>query len=242
MHDASEDLVTAHAQIGMLQPRPGIETAALAAAKASLKELINAARQFRLFFSKRTRDEDKDKDKPEIAIAKMRTVTAKSDSDTVNVYEIVEELKQKYKLPLDANKIIVRNACSSTFEFAGFKYNIKRAIDNAVRNSIAHLRDKTHVRREITISLREIGVGSKPSLPKRHVEIEVHDNGRGVEPEHLHQVTKPFFSLRGGMGLGLSIIEAACEAQEGQLHITSEWGKDFCVIMSIPLIIKPDNV
>jgi signal transduction histidine kinase len=232
MHDASEDLVTARAQIGTIQARTDLERAALTAAKDSLKELINASRQFRLFFSRRT----KEGAAPERAIAHIKTVTSGNNSDNVNVHDLVEEIKTKYKQALESNKIILRNACSNTFEFSGFKYNIKRAIDNAIRNSIAHLRDKSHVRREITISHRHLEAGANAKLPSEHVEIIIADNGRGVEPEHLHDVTKPFFSLRGGMGLGLSIIEAACEAQGGRLQIASEWGKDFRVTMSIPVV------
>jgi signal transduction histidine kinase len=229
MHDAIADLITARGQIDMVTARTDMESRAISAAKASLKELINASRHFQSFFGKKSGVQNEEKD----VFAPIRTISPGATFDVVNTHDIVDEIAQKYESILSKHKITLKNSCS--VEFEGIKYNIKRALDNAVKNSIAHLQDKTHVRREITIADRIIASGVKSGFPEEHVEIAIVDNGRGVEPEYLSRVTEPFFSLRGGMGLGLPIIQAACEAHGGRIDIASRWGRDFEVTMSIPI-------
>jgi signal transduction histidine kinase len=230
MHDASEDLTTARGQIGLINARNDFELRALTAAKDSMRELINASRHFRTFFSTKSKDAKVDGN----ISRKIRTITAADIFGDVNIFNLVEEIKLKYEMQLQLYKITLKNSCSKSLEIRASKYNLKKAIDNAVKNSIAHLRDKTHVKREIVISMAKIAAGVKSSLPEEHVEIAISDNGSGVEPENLNRVLEPFFSLRGGMGLGLPIIQAACEAHGGRVDVSSDWGKEFKVTMSIP--------
>jgi signal transduction histidine kinase len=228
MHDASEDLITARGQIGMLNPRTDIESRCLSAAKESLRELINASRHFRSFFTKV-------KDKEDTLLYRIKHLSQEGTFDTINISNLVDELGKKYERGLITNKITLKNNCPRSYEFKAIKYGIKRALDNAIKNSMAHLRDKSHIKREIIVTLNQVAAGLKPELQERHVELIVNDNGFGIEPEYLNRVTEPFFSRRGGMGLGLPIIQAACEAHGGRLDISSDWGRGFRVVMSIPV-------
>lgn len=56
------------------------------------------------------------------------------------------------------------------------------------------------------------------------VVLEVEDQGRGIAPEHLTQLTDPFFTTRredGGSGLGLSVSAGIAEEHEGRLEFIS---------------------
>ena len=72
--------------------------------------------------------------------------------------------------------------------------------------------------------------------------IEVTDTGVGIGPEHLEQITKPFYQTetnphvaRSGTGLGLAIVKSMIEANHGSLHFRSEVGAGTTVTVKLPL-------
>jgi len=225
MHEALEDLITARGQLELVGPRNDIDARTLASAKTYLKELINVARHLRWLFNARPSD-----------VENYTSGTRRERFDEINIKELVDGISGKYARHLVLDKIALRNTCSAEFRLVGMRFSISRAIDNAIRNSMAHLRTKTHVRREIVIGHRAVATGVKVDLPMEHTEIFIQDNGPGVEPQYLHRLADPFFSLRGGMGLGLAIIQAACEAHGGRVDLSNEWGKGFRVTLCIPVL------
>lgn len=56
--------------------------------------------------------------------------------------------------------------------------------------------------------------------------MRVIDNGRGIEPDLLKSVKDPFVTTRSErkVGLGISLLEAACLRCDGKLDITSKVG------------------
>jgi polar amino acid transport system substrate-binding protein len=60
------------------------------------------------------------------------------------------------------------------------------------------------------------------------VQVDVQDTGVGILPEHLDQVTEPFFTTKrdsSGTGLGLAICRRIVEEHSGDMNIESP-GKD----------------
>jgi hypothetical protein len=57
--------------------------------------------------------------------------------------------------------------------------------------------------------------------------ITVRDNGRGMDPATMAQVTDPFYTTRKTrqVGLGIPLFQAAAERCNGSLRITSQVGK-----------------
>ncbi|MBN8506336.1 MAG: sensor histidine kinase [Burkholderiales bacterium] len=72
------------------------------------------------------------------------------------------------------------------------------------------------------------------------IELEVADDGRGIAPEHLGSVFKPFFTTRmgqGGSGLGLHIVYSLVTgALGGRIEVTSEVGKGCRFRLDLPLV------
>ena len=56
--------------------------------------------------------------------------------------------------------------------------------------------------------------------------ITVSDTGRGIAPEHLPSIFRPFFTTKGqGTGLGLSLARRIVESHGGRLEVASQLGK-----------------
>ncbi len=66
--------------------------------------------------------------------------------------------------------------------------------------------------------------------------IEVKDNGRGIAPEHLPNIFRPFYTTKGdGTGLGLSLARRIVEDHHGRVDVTSTLGKGTTFAVVLPL-------
>jgi hypothetical protein len=66
--------------------------------------------------------------------------------------------------------------------------------------------------------------------------IEVKDNGRGISPEHLPNIFRPFYTTKGdGTGLGLSLARRIVEDHHGRIDVTSTVGKGTTFAVVLPL-------
>jgi len=71
------------------------------------------------------------------------------------------------------------------------------------------------------------------------VEIEIEDNGAGIEPKNLKRIFEPFFTTKPvgqGTGLGLSISYGIIEQHQGKIHVTSELQKGSTFRVRLPIL------
>jgi signal transduction histidine kinase len=74
------------------------------------------------------------------------------------------------------------------------------------------------------------------SLLKSDAAITVVDTGRGIAPEHLPNIFRPFYTTKGnGTGLGLSLARRIAEEHHGRIEVTSEVGKGTKFLVVLPL-------
>jgi signal transduction histidine kinase len=67
------------------------------------------------------------------------------------------------------------------------------------------------------------------------VEIRVKDTGKGIEPQRLSEIFKPFHTnKKGGMGLGLAISRRIIKNHDGEISIESEVNIGTTVIIRLP--------
>jgi signal transduction histidine kinase len=65
--------------------------------------------------------------------------------------------------------------------------------------------------------------------------ISVTDTGRGIAPEHLPNIFRPFYTTKGnGTGLGLSLARRIVEEHHGRIEVTSELGKGARFVLILP--------
>jgi signal transduction histidine kinase len=66
--------------------------------------------------------------------------------------------------------------------------------------------------------------------------ISVADTGRGIAPEHLPHIFRPFYTTKGnGTGLGLSLARRIVEEHGGRMEVSSTLGHGSTFIVFLPL-------
>jgi len=66
-------------------------------------------------------------------------------------------------------------------------------------------------------------------------QVTVVDEGKGIPPEHITSIFRPFFTTKGhGTGLGLSLAKRTVEAHGGKIEVTSELGKGTRFAVMLP--------
>jgi signal transduction histidine kinase len=66
--------------------------------------------------------------------------------------------------------------------------------------------------------------------------VEVADNGRGIPPDHLPNIFRPFYTTKGeGTGLGLSLARRIVEDHHGRIEVTSTVGQGTTFAVVLPL-------
>jgi signal transduction histidine kinase len=74
---------------------------------------------------------------------------------------------------------------------------------------------------ELTIQAWPVGY-----LPRGGICLNLIDTGKGITPEALPRIFRPFFSTKlGGTGLGLATTKRIIEAHEGTIDVQSEVGR-----------------
>jgi len=70
---------------------------------------------------------------------------------------------------------------------------------------------------------------------ERFAVVSVTDTGRGIDPSHLPNIFRPFFTTKGtGTGLGLSLAQRIAESHAGSIEVSSTPGKGSCFTLRIP--------
>jgi len=66
------------------------------------------------------------------------------------------------------------------------------------------------------------------------VTVSIADTGTGIKTEDLEHVFEPFFTGKGGTGLGLSVSYGIIEAHQGALTVSSMVGRGSTFTVTIP--------
>ena len=82
-------------------------------------------------------------------------------------------------------------------------------------------------RSEVWILLRDRGA-------RGGVELTIRDDGDGIDPEHIDQIFRPFFTTKGRAGLGLTVAKGVVERHGGTLAVSSEPGEGATVRVRLP--------
>lgn len=123
----------------------------------------------------------------------------------------------------------VKLTCRGTASLLGDPVLFRRAVSNLLSNSLKY----TPRGGEIVVSARQAG--------DRSVEVEVTDNGCGIDGEDLPKIFDRFYRVAAvrqldpqGSGLGLSIVKAIMDLHGGRVDIASRPGEGTTVRLQFP--------
>jgi len=72
-------------------------------------------------------------------------------------------------------------------------------------------------------------------VDRDNLRINISDSGVGIAKEHLGKIFDPFYSTKGGMGLGLSVCYGIIKAHRGDLLYSSKPGQGTIASIILPL-------
>ena len=112
--------------------------------------------------------------------------------------------------------------------FSGDFDRLKQVMLNLVSNAIKYNQDDG----QIMIKL---------AVEKENLKLQVRDNGRGIEEEHLDNLFSRFYRIPDaegyseGTGLGLSIAKTIVEEHDGRIDVSSQYGVGTTFTVTLPL-------
>jgi len=122
----------------------------------------------------------------------------------------------------------------------GNESELREALTNVVLNAVDALPEGGR----IVLSARALhqNTGSERPIRPTHLELEISDNGTGMDEGTRQRCLEPFFSTkqhRGGSGLGLAMVYGAMKRHQGQVEIQSEIGKGTTIRLIFPFRQPP---
>ena len=108
---------------------------------------------------------------------------------------------------------------------------IEQVLINLIRNSTEALIAKDTLHKNITVSSLMVS--------ENNLQIQIKDNGSGMEQALQEQLFMPFFTTKTeGMGMGLSICRSLITAHHGTLTFDSQQGLGTCFYITLPIKVS----
>ena len=113
---------------------------------------------------------------------------------------------------------------------------LREALTNIIFNAVDALPQGgviTFATRSVTRPASESG-----ATPAQELQVEVRDNGSGMDEKVRQRCLEPFFSTkaqRGGTGLGLAMVYGMVQRHKGAIEIESAPGQGTCVRLVFPI-------
>jgi len=138
------------------------------------------------------------------------------------IEETFNQLKYATTASAALEKIV---SIKQTEAFHSDRWRLKVVLNNIISNAIRYRNG------------REPVIRVNVAIDKDKALIEVEDNGRGIDREHLGRVFEMFYRATddgAGSGLGLYIVKETLEKLHGHIKIESEVGRGTLVRLEIP--------
>lgn len=155
-----------------------------------------------------------------------------------DLFEFAEKLRAMFQKTIEEKGVV--------FKLEMLDFDVRRVIGDELRlsqvivNFLSNAVKFTPAGGQITVTFRQMNRMDG----KVHFLIRVRDTGKGITPEFLKRIFKPFEQETatiaknyGGSGLGMAIADNMVKLMEGQIVVDSEVGKgsDFNVYLALPV-------
>ena len=167
-----------------------------------------------------------------LTLAKIDSGADSSHLETFDLGNLIQEVAADGNFEAQSRCCSVKVDSVDACIVKGVAENLRRAIENPVRNAIRYTKPNTAV--EIALHRRGTSSGSLAL-------IRIHDHGPGVPPGDLLKIFLPFHrvannSAADGAGLGLAITERIVRMHGGRMRATNAEDGGLIVEMELPLV------
>lgn len=154
-----------------------------------------------------------------LTLARIDSGADSSRKERVELSSLIQEVAVDGNFEARAKYCSVKVDSMDVCTTSGAREQLRRAIENVVRNAIRYTQPSTDV--EITLRKQ-----CAPALSR--AVIRIRDHGPGVSSEHLEKIFLPFYRIPaidddrpGGAGLGLAITERVIRMYGGNVSATN---------------------
>ncbi|HEY1742462.1 MAG TPA: ATP-binding protein [Granulicella sp.] len=168
-----------------------------------------------------------------LTLARINSGADPSPHETVDLTSLVQEIAVDGNFEAQTKECAVVVYSSDPCATRGTKEQLRRAIENVVRNAIRYSQPNSKI--EITID-RQISSGHSSAV------VQVRDYGPGVADQHLEKIFQPFYRVltnnaqqTGGAGLGLAITDRIIRRYGGSVKATNAPTGGLIVHLELPL-------
>jgi two-component system OmpR family sensor kinase len=152
--------------------------------------------------------------------------------ETVDVAALAAEAVDDARAA-DPERTYVLDAGTEPRRVQADRDRLHQVLANLLANVRQHCPPGTHV------DVRVTEVDGAADSAGRSVQVDVTDDGPGLDPEQVGRVFERFYRAdgartRGGSGLGLSIVQAVVEAHGGQVGCSSVLGRGTTFSFRLP--------
>ena len=147
----------------------------------------------------------------------------------VNLAEILDE-SLVFALPAIKQQAIslVKTYSHDDLHCCGDLEQLSQVCFNLILNAIQAMPEGGELRIS-ALNIREADA-------RKHINIEIQDNGCGIADEAIDRVFTPFFTTKeGGTGLGLCVVYKVVQAHQGAVQISSNYGRGTIVSIQLPI-------
>lgn len=153
--------------------------------------------------------------------------------ENLNIYEIINEISEEYKLALNKKKMNLEIDSKKDAIIKGNRPLILSIFRNLIENSINYAGENSSIK----INLYH--------EDKKSYYFSFSDNGIGIPDEHLPRIFERFYRIGsdrsrklGGTGLGLAIVKNAVVLHKGEISVrnSNEGGTEF--LFTLPKLDK----
>lgn len=150
------------------------------------------------------------------------------DEEIIDMPQLLNNLFNDLKHSVDAQGHELSAQIDSQLDLKGNPSEITSVCLNLLHNAILHTPENSHIRLQWS---RQNG----------QAQIEVKDNGGGIDNKHLPHLTERFYRItpsskqkQDSTGLGLAIVKHIGLKHDAELNIESQKGKGSCFRMIFP--------
>jgi two-component system, OmpR family, phosphate regulon sensor histidine kinase PhoR len=163
-----------------------------------------------------------------LLLTKLETTQLQESSqEPVNMAALLESICRESEL-IDSAHHTIDLSIESEAELIGNSHELRSAFTNLISNALKY----SPADADIRVRWYQADDG---------VRLDVIDQGEGIAPMHLPQLTERFYRVDvnrsrqgGGTGLGLAIVKHVLSRHDALLHIESQPGKGSCFSCRFP--------